>query len=66
MSNPRWKNIYTDKAGNKLFSRVILSRDTTEFKAVNRDGKIVTHTGALTMIRKAGYTNIKWSKVKKK
>ena len=65
MAIPKWKKDYRDKAGNTLFKRIIRSTDTTQFMVKNREGKIVTHTGALSLIKKAGYKNINWKKIGK-
>ena len=45
--------VYKDKAGNKLYRKNIKTRGTIQFSAKNRKGKLVTHSGVMTMMRKA-------------
>jgi len=61
---PKWRKDYRDRAGNTLYKRVIKRRDLTQFMVKNRDGKIVNHPGALSLIKKAGYKNINWRKTR--
>lgn len=47
------KILFEDKAGNKLVSRIIKSRDTTQYFARNREGDLVSYPDVLKLAKKA-------------
>jgi hypothetical protein len=48
------KVVYKDEAGNKLYKKYIPSRDTYQFYAKNRSGKLVNTRGFNVLAKKAG------------
>lgn len=47
------KLVYKDKAGNKLYKRYIKTRNSIQYYAKNREGKLVNGSGVITMMKKA-------------
>jgi len=47
------QHVYTDKAGNKLYVKFIVSRDTWQWSAKNKEGKVVTADGVRTLMKRA-------------
>lgn len=45
--------IYIDKAGNKLVKRWIKTRNSMQYSAYNRQGRLINPSGLRTLIRKA-------------
>jgi hypothetical protein len=52
------KLIFEDSGGNKLFSKV-LKNGKEQIYAKNVKGKLVNKCGVLTMMKRAGWKNIK-------
>jgi hypothetical protein len=50
----RIKLVFKDVAGNKLYKRFIKSRNTYQYYAKNRKGRLVTRAGFNTLARRAG------------
>ena len=45
--------VYKDKAGNKLYKKYVKTRKTIQYSAKNKQGKLVTHSGVTSMMKKA-------------
>lgn len=56
------KIIYRDKAGNRIYQRFIKTRDTWQFYAKNRQGRIINPKGFNELAKESG---IKFPRIKK-
>jgi len=45
--------VYKDKAGNKLYRRYIKTRKKIQYSAKNKEGRLVTGSGVIKMIKRA-------------